>query len=83
MRGLSPNNPAAITAGKHQDGPSLNSVEAVIDAMESKRIEMCQVIKQEVVMRVRKEAEYESGRERAVREAIEEAKEVIDKQNSK
>lgn len=47
--------------------------------MESKRIEMCQVIKeQKVVMRARKEAEYESGRERAVREAVEEAKETID-----
>jgi hypothetical protein len=51
----------------------------VKDAMESKRREMCQAIQDLLVMRVSKEAEYESGRERAVREAIEEAKEVIDK----
>lgn len=51
--------------------------------MESKRREMCQAIKDLLAMRVRKEAEYEKGREKAVRETIEEAKEVIDKQNSK
>jgi predicted Holliday junction resolvase-like endonuclease len=49
--------------------------------MESKRREMCEAIKYLLVMKVVKEAE-ESGRERAVREAIEKARGVIDKLNS-
>ena len=43
--------------------------------------EMCQAIKYLLVTRVVKEAE-ESGRETAVREAIEKARGVIDKYNS-
>ena len=49
--------------------------------MESMRREMSQAIKKLRSMRVVKEAE-ESGRERAVREAIEKARGVIDKLNS-
>jgi hypothetical protein len=42
----------------------------VIDAMESKTREMCQAIKEKLFMRLVKEAEYESGRRWALREAI-------------
>jgi hypothetical protein len=45
--------------------------------MESKRREMCVAIKEKLIMRVVKEAEYEGGRKRAVREAIEAARGVI------
>jgi hypothetical protein len=48
----------------------------VKDAMESKRREMCQVIKEDLIARVSKEVE-EKGREKTVGEAMEEALKVI------
>jgi hypothetical protein len=48
----------------------------VKDAMESKRREKCQIIKEDLIARVSKEVE-EKGREKTVGEAMEEALKVI------
>ena len=65
-----------------QDGSSLKDEKVVKDdAIETMRREICQAIKYLLAMRIVKEAE-ESGRQRAVREAIEKARGVIDKNNS-
>ena len=44
---------------------------------------MCKAIEQELYLRVGKEAEYESGKERALSDAIEKARGVIEKQNER
>jgi hypothetical protein len=49
--------------------------------MESKRTEMCQAIREELFLRLGIEAEYESGRESAIRESVEKARGIIKKEN--
>ena len=53
----------------------------VKNAMESTRKEICQAIKEDLFRRIDKEADYESGREKAVKEAIKEARGVIEMEN--
>jgi hypothetical protein len=80
--GKNPNN-SAIAVENSQDGPSLKNAQGVKDAMESKRREMCKAIEKELFLRLGNEADYESGRERAVREAIEKARGVLVKENKR
>ena len=80
LRGLNPKN-SAIAVENSQDGPSLKSAQGVKDAMESKMREMCKAIVQVLLLKLGKEAEYESGKVKAIREAIEKARIVIEKKN--